>query len=52
MAPDIDERGLDLMSPIWHVLDLTPRGRGEWYTGLDYPAPTAGPVRSAGVAGR
>lgn len=36
MAPDIDERGLDLMSPIWHVLDLTPRGRGAWYAGLDY----------------
>ena len=43
MAPDIDERGLDLMSPIWHVLDLTPQGRGAWYAGLDYPAPNAGP---------
>ncbi|HJQ84915.1 MAG TPA: DUF899 family protein [Candidatus Binatia bacterium] len=38
MAPDIDERGIDLMTPIWHILDLTPRGRGTWYTGLDYPA--------------
>jgi predicted dithiol-disulfide oxidoreductase (DUF899 family) len=37
MAPDIRERGLDLMSPIWHVLDLTPQGRGTWYAGLDYP---------------
>ena len=36
MAPDIKERGIDLMSPIWHVLDLTPRGRGTWYAGLDY----------------
>ena len=36
MAPDIKERGLDLMSPIWHILDLTPHGRGEWYAGLDY----------------
>jgi len=36
MAPDVDERGLDLMSPIWHVLDLTPQGRGAWYAGLDY----------------
>ena len=38
MAPDINERGIDLMSPIWHVLDLTPRGRGSWYAGLDYAA--------------
>src|SRR5262249_51353334 len=36
MAPDIKERGIDLMSPIWHVLDLTPHGRGKWYAGLDY----------------
>lgn len=25
------ERGLDLLSPVWNVLDLTPGGRGEWY---------------------
>lgn len=36
MAPDIDERGLDLLFPIWNVLDLTPAGRGSWYAGLDY----------------
>ena len=36
MAPDIKERGIDLLSPIWNVLDLTPKGRGEWYAGLDY----------------
>ena len=36
MAPDIKERGIDLLSPIWNVLDLTPEGRGEWYAGLDY----------------
>jgi predicted dithiol-disulfide oxidoreductase (DUF899 family) len=23
-------RGLDLLSPVWHMLDLTPQGRGEW----------------------
>src|SRR5207302_1607241 len=28
MAADIKERGIDLMTPIWHVLDLTPQGRG------------------------
>ena len=37
MAPDINERGIDLMSPIWHMLDLTPQGRGAWYAKLDYP---------------
>src|SRR5438552_8256158 len=34
MAADIKERGIDLMTPIWHVLDLTPQGRGSWYAGL------------------
>jgi predicted dithiol-disulfide oxidoreductase (DUF899 family) len=37
MSPEIKERGIDLMSPIWHVLDLTPQGRGEWYAKLEYP---------------
>jgi predicted dithiol-disulfide oxidoreductase (DUF899 family) len=36
MAPDIKERGIDLMSPIWHMLDLTPQGRGSWYAALHY----------------
>ena len=37
MASDILERGIDLLSPIWHMLDLTPQGRGDWYTQLEYP---------------
>jgi predicted dithiol-disulfide oxidoreductase (DUF899 family) len=36
MAPDIQERGIDLLAPIWHFLDLTPQGRGSWYTSLAY----------------
>lgn len=36
MAPDIKERGIDLLVPIWHFMDLTPQGRGNWYTSLDY----------------
>jgi predicted dithiol-disulfide oxidoreductase (DUF899 family) len=36
MSEEIFERGIDLLSPVWHVLDLTPRGRGEWYAALDY----------------
>jgi predicted dithiol-disulfide oxidoreductase (DUF899 family) len=26
---------LDLMWPLWNVLDLTPEGRGDWYPGLN-----------------
>ena len=37
MSADIQERGIDLLNPIWHVLDLTPQGRGDWYTKLEYP---------------
>jgi predicted dithiol-disulfide oxidoreductase (DUF899 family) len=36
MADDIAQRGIDLLSPVWHVLDLTPQGRGEWFADLDY----------------
>jgi predicted dithiol-disulfide oxidoreductase (DUF899 family) len=36
MSPDINERGIDLLTPAWHLLDLTPQGRGDWYAGLDY----------------
>jgi predicted dithiol-disulfide oxidoreductase (DUF899 family) len=36
MAPEIQERGIDLLAPIWHFLDLTPQGRGNWYASLDY----------------
>jgi len=36
MSDDIPERGIDLLCPVWHVLDLTPTGRGDWYASLDY----------------
>lgn len=36
MGPDIAERGIDLLTPIWHFLDLTPQGRGSWYASLAY----------------
>ena len=42
ISPEIKERGIDLMSPIWHLLDLTPRGRGNWYTKLEYPSKAHG----------
>ena len=37
MSPEIKERGIDLTCPMWHVLDLTPQGRGDWYAQLAYP---------------
>ncbi|WP_245737949.1 DUF899 family protein [Streptomyces sparsogenes] len=36
MAGDIKERGIDLLSPVWQLLDLTPGGRDDWYPRLDY----------------
>ncbi len=36
MSPDIGERGIDLLCPIWHFMDLIPQGRGNWYARLDY----------------
>jgi predicted dithiol-disulfide oxidoreductase (DUF899 family) len=30
------ERGIDLLCATWHLLDLTPQGRGDWYASLDY----------------
>ena len=29
-------RGIDLMSPVWHLLDLLPEGRGNWFPSLRY----------------
>jgi len=36
MASEIPERGIDLLAPIWHFMDLTPQGRGNWYANLAY----------------
>ena len=45
MAPEILERGIDLLAPFWHFMDLTPQGRNEWYASLNYGTK----VRTAGV---
>jgi predicted dithiol-disulfide oxidoreductase (DUF899 family) len=29
-------RGLDLFTPVWNLLDLTPDGRGAWHPGVQY----------------
>jgi predicted dithiol-disulfide oxidoreductase (DUF899 family) len=36
LDPEIKERGIDELNPIWNILDLTPQGRGKFYTSLDY----------------
>jgi predicted dithiol-disulfide oxidoreductase (DUF899 family) len=36
MSAEIKERGIDLLAPFWHFMDLTPQGRGDWYTSLSY----------------
>jgi predicted dithiol-disulfide oxidoreductase (DUF899 family) len=33
---DMNERGIDLLQPVYNMLDLTPQGRGGWYASLDY----------------
>jgi len=45
MAEDIDQRGIDLLCSVWHVLDLTPPGRDDWYASLAYPS--SPPARAA-----
>ena len=31
-----DPRHIDMLWPLWNLLDLTPEGRGDWYPGLEY----------------
>ena len=37
LAEDRRERGIDLLTPVWNLLDLTPNGRrSDWYPKLSY----------------
>jgi predicted dithiol-disulfide oxidoreductase (DUF899 family) len=36
MTDQVKLRGIDLLSPVWHLLDLTPDGRGQWDPKLKY----------------
>lgn len=42
VSSDLPERGIDLLSPVWQVLDLMGQGRGEWYAYNDYPGAARG----------
>lgn len=35
--PDGRERGIDQIAPVWHVFDLLPSGRGDFYPDNSYP---------------
>jgi len=37
LAEDIKERGIDLLCPVYNMLDLTLEGRGKWYATFNYP---------------
>jgi len=36
LGPGQRERGIDLLSPVWNLFDLTPEGRGDWYPNFEY----------------
>jgi len=36
MADEVKERGIDLLTLVYNVLDLTPQGRNGWYAKLAY----------------
>jgi predicted dithiol-disulfide oxidoreductase (DUF899 family) len=36
LAQDINERGIDAFTPVYNLMDVTPRGRGQWYASLGY----------------
>jgi predicted dithiol-disulfide oxidoreductase (DUF899 family) len=40
---DDTQRGIDLLSPVWNVLDLLPGGRGDWYPDNSYGRPASAP---------
>lgn len=44
MANDIDQRSIDLLSPVWNLLDLTLQGRGDWYAERPTRPGTEAPV--------
>jgi predicted dithiol-disulfide oxidoreductase (DUF899 family) len=45
MAEEINQRGIDLLTPVYNLLDLTPEGRADWYAKLTYPEGPHWPLR-------
>ena len=48
LGEDIKERGIDELTPIFNMLDLTPQGRGKWYASLDYGTKVKGAQAARG----
>ena len=40
--PDDSRNGIDLLSPVWNVLDLVPGGRDDWHPDNVYPGRARG----------
>jgi predicted dithiol-disulfide oxidoreductase (DUF899 family) len=36
LADSINQRGIDRLTPVYNILDLTPQGRDDWYADLSY----------------
>jgi len=36
LASDVNQRGIDLLTPVYNMLDFTPQGRDDWYASLGY----------------
>lgn len=36
LADDINQRGIDRLTPVYNMLDLTPQGRDDWFADLSY----------------
>src|SRR5215831_9939451 len=43
MAEDVKERGIDPLTPVYNMLDLTPQGRDGWYAKLIYSESSQSP---------
>jgi predicted dithiol-disulfide oxidoreductase (DUF899 family) len=37
MSDELNQRGIDLLTPVYNMLDFTPYGRDDWYAELSYP---------------
>jgi predicted dithiol-disulfide oxidoreductase (DUF899 family) len=46
LADDINQRGIDRLTPVYNMLDLTPQGRDDWYAELSYQRSNGASVKT------
>ena len=46
LADDINQRGIDRLTPVYNMLDLTPQGRDDWYAELSYQRSNGSAVKT------